>query len=54
MKLTKKICALAVAMVLVATASAQTAKSFAEVRALVTEDKFTVTEPHHRGRGGER
>lgn len=44
MKLTKKIYALAVAIVFVATASAQTTKSFADVRALVTEDKFTVTE----------
>ena len=44
MKLTKKICVLAVAIVFVATASAQTTKSFADVRALVTEDKFTVTE----------
>ena len=44
MKLMKKICALAVAIVFVATASAQNTKSFADVRALVTEDKYTVTE----------
>ena len=44
MKLTKKICALAVAITLVATASAQTTKSFADVRALVTEDKYAVAE----------
>ena len=44
MKLTKKICALAVAILFVATASAQTAKSFADVRALVTEDNLKVTE----------
>ena len=44
MKLTKRICAMVVAAMVVATASAQTVKSFADVRAMVTGDALPITE----------
>ena len=49
MKITKKICAMAVAVAIIATAaaqqvSAQEVKSFEQVRAMVVEDKIQITE----------